>query len=194
MHEFIAMTSAQLPTGMLDLAISNGSDLLNLKPDFSSMLHYAIMYDNDDYAFFVMRRFPEALNIRNHCGFTPLMEAIMYHNEPVALELIRLGAEVGVLDSWGFSDLWLAVTKNLLDVVREMLSQWDGSLQNDAMDAFETAVSLKSVGAIELLLEHPAYKTAENIRGAVHAMTVWPGDNGKQLAQTLRARYPELFL
>ncbi|KAL5363776.1 ankyrin repeat-containing domain protein [Aspergillus floccosus] len=194
MREFTAMVGAQLPTSMLDLAILNGSDLPSLSLHHSTVLHISIDHHYDDYSYFLLRKFPELLDKTDNTGSTALTHALLHSNEPLALELLRHNAGVGNVDAWGVSDMWLAVNKGYIPVIREMLARWHGSQDTLGMDPLQSAITMKQFEIVALLLEHAAFQTREQIRLAVACLSAYPEEEAQGLARALKIRFPGFCL
>ncbi|KAG2419883.1 hypothetical protein HFD88_004680 [Aspergillus terreus] len=194
MREFSAMIGGRLPTSMLDLAILNGSDLPGLTANHSTVLHIAIDNRYDDYAYFLLRKFPDLVEETDNTGSTALTHALLHSNKPLALELIRHNAPVGHVDAWGVSDMWLAVNKGYYSVVQEMLARWDGPSGSLGMDPLQSAITIKQFEIAALLVEHPSFQTREHIRLAVACLSACPEEQAQMLAQALRIRFPGFCL
>ena len=89
-------------------------------------LHYACSLGHRSVALVLLDNGSRANERDHNLGYTPLMLALIFGHEDIALEMIsRLGEDVGVKDSKGRSALFYAHKKTFKKCIEMLLSKLD---------------------------------------------------------------------
>jgi ankyrin repeat protein len=99
------------------------------------------------------------LNVTNSAHFTALADACTHSHEGVAIALIQAGADLEIVDSFGYGPLHSAALNGATNIVKELLRrpginlQWRG---RDGWTALAEAARQGHEDIVELLLDHGA--------------------------------------
>ena len=112
--------------------LSRDVDLTIRDNDNNNFLHYALEYNNNDFAANLIERYASLINGENKKGITPLMSASQRGNNIMVEQLIAKGAQINARDSSGRTPLLIAIANNNTDAARILLKYApDASIANN---------------------------------------------------------------
>ena len=144
--------------------ISRRTDVNQAQPDGTSLLHWAVYYDDENLVRQLLRRGAQ-VNIRNEYGASPLSQAAIIGNAGVIKRLLDAGADANEAGADGQTALMIvartantqaaeALIKAGADV--NVVEQWRGQT------ALMWAAAQKQPAMVALLLEHGADPDAQS--------------------------------
>lgn len=190
---FSMMCHTKLPVKMLIRAVENGSDLADMVGDngHTTVLHAAIRAQNDDYAYYVLYRFPKILDRTDHWDMSALHLALTFGKEQLARDLISKGIAVGFMDSASKTELWYAITQGYTDIVQNLLSMPTVDVNAGQSSSLIAAYEKKDLRVLAMLVRHPDIYIDEDMHGKIFDLAeLSTSDYAKQVSNTLRLAPP----
>ena len=114
---------------LLMLLIESGADIFDFDDEGVSIFDVTITYNNIQLVEYMMEQGIDVNSTNRKSGFTPLMAATCYGRVEIAKKLLKLGADLEMVDSKGFSAVDFARKMNKKSIL-ELFDYDENAPQN----------------------------------------------------------------